>query len=133
MGTDCAPFLANLFLHYYEYSYVKSNIYSNPYICRKLSHTFRYIDDITVINDEGIFDKVYKDIYPDSLQLVKINSNSSIANVLDINISIVSNKFVTDVYDKRVDFAFEIVNFPHNQSNISVSVCKNVISSQILK
>ena len=26
MGTDCAPLLANLFLFFYEYSYIKNHL-----------------------------------------------------------------------------------------------------------
>ena len=31
MGTDCAPFLANVFLFYFEYNYMKDFIKSNIY------------------------------------------------------------------------------------------------------
>ena len=37
MGTDCAPFLANLFLFYYEYNdLIKSNIH----LARQFSYTY---------------------------------------------------------------------------------------------
>ena len=37
---------------------------------------------------------------------------------LDISISICGGKYVTEVYDKRDDFNFDIVNFPYMCSNI---------------
>ena len=45
MGTDCAPFLANLFLFYYEYNYMKDLIKSNIHLAEQFSYTIRYIDD----------------------------------------------------------------------------------------
>ena len=75
MGTDCAPQLANLFLHSLEYKYVINNITKNPSITNRLKHTFRYIDDLTVINGSAIMDKISKDIYPSYLQLVRVNTD----------------------------------------------------------
>ena len=35
MGTDCAPLLANLFLFYYEYKYMKNLIKDNLQVAMK--------------------------------------------------------------------------------------------------
>ena len=43
MGTDCAPLLANLFLFYYEYRYMKGLIKNNA---KRFNFTTRYIDDV---------------------------------------------------------------------------------------
>ena len=43
IGTDCAPLLANLFLFYYEYIYMKSLISSNISLAKKYTHTMRYM------------------------------------------------------------------------------------------
>ena len=43
MGTDCAPLLANLFLFYYEYRYMKNLIKYNLTLAKKFNHTMRYI------------------------------------------------------------------------------------------
>ena len=45
MGTDCAPLLANLFLFFYEYRYMKSLIKNNIFMARRFNNTMRYIDD----------------------------------------------------------------------------------------
>ena len=37
---------------------------------------------------------------------------------MDISISICGGKYVTEVYDKRDDFNFDIVTFPYMCSNI---------------
>ena len=42
MGTDCAPLLANLFLFYYEYRYMRG---------LNLMLANRYIDDLLTLNN----------------------------------------------------------------------------------
>ena len=39
---------------------------------------------------------------------------------LDISISICNNKYVTEVYDKRENFNFNIVNYPYNYVYIAI-------------
>ena len=46
MGTDCAPFLANSFLFYFEYNYMKDLIKSNIHLAKQFSYTTRYIDNL---------------------------------------------------------------------------------------
>ena len=46
MGTDCAPLLANLFLFYYEYKYMKNLVKDNLQAGMKFNGTMRYIDDL---------------------------------------------------------------------------------------
>ena len=48
MGTDCA-LLANLFLFFYEYRYMKGLIKNNIHLARRFNNTMRYIDDLLVI------------------------------------------------------------------------------------
>ena len=70
MGTDCAPLLANLFLFYYEYKYMKNLIKNNIILAKKFNNTMRYIDDLLTLNNNQ-FDAAIKDIYPQELQLKK--------------------------------------------------------------
>ena len=59
MGIDPAPFIANLFLHFYENRYVYSLINSgNLYNAKKLANNFRYLDDLLGLNDKGFFSQV---------------------------------------------------------------------------
>ena len=51
MGTDCAPLLANLFLFFYEYKYVKDKLKDNHKQARLVKHTVRYIDDLLMLNN----------------------------------------------------------------------------------
>ena len=53
IGTNCAPFLADLFLYSYENEFLDSLVKSGH---RKLDRSFnlcyRYIDDLTVFNNK---------------------------------------------------------------------------------
>ena len=43
MGTDYAPLLANLYLFYYKYRYMRGLIKNNFYMARMFTNTVRYI------------------------------------------------------------------------------------------
>lgn len=134
MGTQCASFLANLFLFHYEYNFMNQKSKTDYKLCLKLNHTFRYQDDITVINDNNIFEQNYNKIYPNSLELIKINISPFCANVLDLSISINRRGNATiDIYDKRNDFNFNVTVFPDIVSNISTDMCYKVFRSQIIR
>ena len=51
MGTDCAPLLANLYLFYFEYQYMKNLMKNNRGKAKQFSHTVRYIDDLLTLNN----------------------------------------------------------------------------------
>ena len=51
MGTDCAPLVANLFLFYYEYRYMRNLIKTNIIQAKKFRNTMRYIDDLLTLNN----------------------------------------------------------------------------------
>ena len=51
-------------------------------------------------------------IYPTELQLNKTNSSDTEAPFLDLNLSMTNGIVSSKIYDKRIDFNFEIVNFP---------------------
>ena len=75
MGTNCAPYLTNLFLHYYEYNYIDNLQKTNKsQLARLLSNMFRYQDDLIVFNDDDNFQLLYKEIYPPEMELEKTNT-----------------------------------------------------------
>ena len=73
MGTDCAPLLANLFLFFYEYRYMKSLIKSIIHMARRLNNT---IDDLLVLNNTNFGDAIQY-IYPSELQLKKTTESTT--------------------------------------------------------
>ena len=77
MGSDPAPYFANLFLFYFEMKWMDKLKKDNFAATRKYSNTFRFIDDLITINNAGHFDKNINNIYPPELQLKKENHNNT--------------------------------------------------------
>ena len=60
----------------------------------KISNVFRYQDDCLVLNDDGLFSKHYKEIYPSELTLNNTNVSRDKSTFLDIQISIYHGNFL---------------------------------------
>ena len=73
--------------------------------------TSGYLDDILNI-DNIHFEQMVQRIYPTELQLNKANASDTEAAFLDLNLSIHNDTGSTNIYAKRGDFDFNIVNFP---------------------
>ena len=61
MGSDPAPFFANLFLFFYESRWLKSIKNTNYQVARKFGNIFRFIGDLVAINDANEFEKDYNE------------------------------------------------------------------------
>ena len=79
-------------------------------ITEAFNPTFRYLDDLLHI-DNLYFEQMVGQIYPTELQLNKTYSSDTEAPFLDLNLSITNGIVSSEIYDKRDDFNFEIVNF----------------------
>ena len=58
MGTNCAPFLADLFLYSHEADFIQGLLKKNEKkLARSLDFTFRYIDDVLSLHNSrrGLF------------------------------------------------------------------------------
>ena len=134
MGTNCAPYLANVFLHVYEYDYIKHLVTNEDHDTAKLlSHTFRYQDDCISMNDEGEFKNNFLLIYPPELTLKNTNISKAVCNFLDLRISVFRGKFRYKSYDKRDDFDFEVCNYPNLHGNIPWKGAYGVYISQLVR
>ena len=134
MGTNCAPFLANIFLHVYEYEYlVKLIEQGDLVIARKLAQTFRFQEDCASINDDGTFKEHYQNIYPREMILKCTNLSKATCTFLDLRVSVFRGKFRYNSYDKRNDFKFSIANYPHIDGNIPYSTSYGVYMSQLVR
>jgi len=60
MGSDPAPFFANLFLFHYECKWIKNKSKENPSLVRLFNNIFRYIDDLIALNNNNEFDNTIK-------------------------------------------------------------------------
>ena len=135
IGTNCTPFVADLFLFCYERDFMKALSPENQAdIIEVFNSTSRYIYDLLNI-DDIYFEQMVNRIYPAELQLLIINANSSDteAPFLDLNISISNDTVSTKFYDKRVDFNFDIVNFPFLDGDVPRRTSYGVYISQLIR
>ena len=135
MGTNCAPFLANIYLHVFEYDYLSKLIEQGDIITAKqLSNMYRFQDDCIALNDKEQFRYHYERMYKDSaMELKCTNLSRDKCNFLDLTISIYRGKFIYRSYDKRNDFDFDVVNYPNLHGNIPKGSSYGVYVSQLLR
>ena len=104
----------------------------NLCVAKKFNDTIRYIDDLLTVNNSK-FEKEICNIYPPELTLKRTSESERNLSYLDISISLCGGKYVTEVYDKRDDFNFDIVNFPYMCSNIPAKPTYGVYISQLIR
>ena len=134
MGSDPAPFFANLYLSHFEATWIKSLRCTEYARAKRVFNTFRFIDDLVTVNDQGEFSRSFLEIYPEELTLNKENDEANLnASYLDLDISIVNNQFEYGLYDKRNAYTFDIVRFPFLCSNMPNKMFYSTISAEILR
>lgn len=132
MGIDPAPFWANLFLYRYEEKYMSELILLDKRKARHFHSTKRFIDDLCAVNDGHLFGEIYKEIYPEELEL-KLEHSGSHASFLNLDITIREGKFVYKLFDKRDAFPFSIVRMPHIESNIPKCIFYSALIGEFLR
>ena len=134
MGSNCAPDLANIYLHVFEYNYIHSLVTTNNfYLLAKLCNLFRYQDDLIVFEDNGLFETVMGDIYPPVMELDNTNMSPNKVNYLDMTISVYRGKYFYKSFDKRNNFGIEIINYPDIRGNIPKNPAFGVFISQLVR
>ena len=106
---------------------------TNHVLARKFGQVFRYIDDLLALNDGQSFDRYYRDIYPEELQLNKENEEDDNTNFLDLHIRIEDGVFTTQLFDKRDYFGFNITRLPFKDSNIPCNMFYSSIAAECLR
>ena len=134
LGTNSAPHMANIYLAEYEHRFIMKLDQSNKSKELKLLKSiFRFQDDLLVLNDNGLFDTIFKDIYPVEMILKKTNLSPQKVNFLDITISIYQDKFRYKCYDKRNDFNFNVISFPLMSCNLPQTPMHGMFISQLVR
>ena len=105
MGSDPAPFFANLFLVYKEADWVKAQRKLGTISVRKINNCFRFIDDLLSLNDGSTSEKHYKDIYPTELELKKEIKSNYCASFLDLYIYNENGEFHTRFLTNEITLA----------------------------
>ncbi len=128
MGSNCAVNLANLFLFYYEKRFIDNSPQSDLY-----SFTYRYIDDLIAFNNNSILNDITS-IYPPCMEVELSNASPfNSTHYLDLQIELNSDVNLISLYDKRRDYKFKILGFPHINSDIPYNLGKNTFMSQVLR
>ena len=96
MGIDPASFWANLFLYTYENENMSELISNDKVKACHFHATKRFIDDLGTLNDGGVFNDIYKDIYPPELQL-KVEHSGTYATFLNLDITLKDGVFLIRV------------------------------------
>ena len=92
MGTDCAPFLANLFLFSYDYDFLETKLQEKDFdTLNKFKFCYRYIDDLLCINNDNAMEHFMHKIYPEELSLTSDSAVNS-CNYLDLTLTIQNDK-----------------------------------------
>ena len=133
MGSDPAPFFANLFLAHKENDWVKTQRKLGTINVRKIDNSFQLINALLSLNDGSTFEKYYKDIYSTELELKKENNNNSCASFLDLYIYIENGEFHTRLFDKQDNFGFDIVRMPFYRSNVPSKMLYGSIGAEFLR
>ena len=101
-------------------------------LLKLLTPASRFLDDLLNI-DNPYFEQMVGQIYPMELQLDKANSFGTEAPFLDLSLSITNGIVSSEIYDKRDDFNFEIVNFPFLDGDVPRSPFCGVYISQLIR
>ena len=109
MGTDCAPFLANLFLFAYEFRYLNNLLKEKNFtVLNKFYRCARYFDDLFLVNNNKFLASHKYDIYPKELDLTSDDKDDQNVHFLDLDILITGYGFSYRIYDKRDSFTFRL-------------------------
>ena len=113
MGTNCALFVADLFLFCFERDFMKNLSSDNQADVIKAfnDHKSRYLDDLLNI-DNPYFEVIVIQIYPPELQLNKLILQIPRPPFWIYICLFLTAFFSSKINDKRDDFDFDIVNFP---------------------
>ena len=120
LGSDPAPFFPNLFLYYYESRWIK-DLQKKDLKKGKFCNVLCFIYDLNAVNDAGIFENNFRDIYSEELEWRRENGNSAETTFLDLDIKI-KNKFQIGLFNKRESFLCSIVRMPNKSSNIPLNI-----------
>lgn len=142
MGTNCAVFVANLYLFTYELEFIRHLADTgNRELMRRLQFVGRFVDDLLGVDADILRDYLYIDgarrgVYPrGTLQLDETGAGPEVP-YMDIQLYRGPEGIATDLYDKRLEPGFrriKMIRFPHIESFISDSAKYNIVTSQLIR
>ena len=99
--SNPAPFMVNFFFSHYEDKWIQNSIKKDFEIARRFGHIFRFVDNLTAMNDGVELDKALHKIYRPKLESKKGNESPFQASFLDLDIKILNKKFTLVLSNKR--------------------------------
>ena len=155
MGTDCGPYLANLYLFALEYKWMtrmmtgksdygialkgkddnieewtKEEKEERKKAVEQLKMVARFIDDGLTVNGLSVLMKYIDELYP-GMTVKKENEVDHKTHFLDLNLVINLGKILMSTYDKRDDFPFEVRSFPNLKGNIHFRRSHGILVGQL--
>jgi hypothetical protein len=130
----CPIVSGSFFLYSYEAEFIQKLLHEKKKsLAVAFNSIFRCIDDVLSINNNH-FHSYVDSIYPNELETKDTTECSTPASYLDVLLKLDTNgKLTTQLYDKRDDFNFSIVNFPNLCTNIPASPAYGVYISQLIR
>lgn len=133
MGGSCSSPIADLYLSFKEFSFMKKLLKEKKFhLAKLLSNNNRYVDDIIIINYKT-FNNRANEIYPVDLLLERNGDDEKNVSYLDVKIEIFDDEVITSLYNKVDDFDFTVVTFTFPDSNIPIQLGYNVFFGQVLR
>ena len=103
------------------------------HLAKFFNFTFRYIDDVLSLNNP-YFSQYLHLIYPSELEIKDTTATRRTASYLELFLNIdTDDRLYTKIYDKLVDFNFQIINFSFLNSKIPSSPSYGVYISQLIR
>ena len=154
MGISAAPFIANLFLAWFEYQFLRQSLHPNlSLVAQDTLNAFifstRFLDDLLYLQNPDLDNLLYTNqsylnlhgIYPPALRVEPqhhihlLHQEMPFLDILLIpDTSSASCRIITHLYDKRVQPAFlniRLSRFVHFSSNVDDSCKRNILTGQI--
>jgi hypothetical protein len=136
MGTNCAVFLANLFLFTFELAYLTTLVkQGNTEAVLRFLRTVRYLDDLLSV-DNPDFDTLKYSLYPQDMLELNCEQEGNNVHFLDTRIRFTtkkSNPYRQETYDKRSDPKFgslPMSKYPHASSFLPDKFKYNIVYSE---
>ena len=125
MGGNASPLIADLYLSWLEYKYLDKMVKNKKFnLVNYLKYNCRFIDDIGAPNVYN-FVTIASDIYPKDIPLEQSSNIGKHYTFLDLDISVLDNKFVFKIFHKVDLFNFEVISFPYLETNVPSQICYN--------
>jgi hypothetical protein len=144
MGTNCAGFLSNVYLFFYELEFLRKAIEIGvttgdwTLATKVATKCVRYIDDLLTLDFKELtqYLNVLDGIYPPNMDLKETGSGKQVDYMdLDINQN-ARLGFIISIFDKRLDSKFEhikIIRYPHATSILDSNSLYGIVTSQMYR